>query len=125
MGTKNNPGAYDCYAKIKPDEPYFVLRGCDPDAVAAVKEWIDSRHKAIADGRRPAEDFAKLDEAWQCMRSMVAYQADQNAVQTTSDQSEGNCVYACAAFPGCGCDVAELRDSLAADGASAVEDGTV
>lgn len=29
MGTKNNPGKYDCYAKLEPDEPHFVLRGKD------------------------------------------------------------------------------------------------
>ena len=25
MGTKNNPGKFDCYANAKPDEPLFVL----------------------------------------------------------------------------------------------------
>ena len=26
MGTKNNPGKYDCYEKAGPDEPIFTLR---------------------------------------------------------------------------------------------------
>ena len=26
MGTKNNPGSYDCYANLDPDEPYFCTR---------------------------------------------------------------------------------------------------
>ena len=29
MGTKNNPGDYDCHAAAKPDEPVFTLRAHD------------------------------------------------------------------------------------------------
>lgn len=29
MGTKNNPGAFDCYANAEPDEPMFVLLARD------------------------------------------------------------------------------------------------
>ena len=27
MGTKNNPGRFDCYGNAEPDEPIFVLLG--------------------------------------------------------------------------------------------------
>ncbi|HAW11807.1 MAG TPA: aspartate decarboxylase, partial [Chloroflexi bacterium] len=30
MGTKNNPGKFDCYDDAHPDEPMFVLLGRDP-----------------------------------------------------------------------------------------------
>lgn len=36
MGTKNNPGAFDCYANAEPDEPMFVLLGRDKHAPAPV-----------------------------------------------------------------------------------------
>lgn len=29
MGTKNNPGEFDCYANAAPDEPMFILLGRD------------------------------------------------------------------------------------------------
>ena len=40
MGTKNNPGAYDCYAAADPDEPIFVLRANDPAAPFLVRTWV-------------------------------------------------------------------------------------
>lgn len=43
MGTKNNPGAFDCYAAALPDEPLFVLLGRDPLAPALVELWATTR----------------------------------------------------------------------------------
>ena len=37
MGTKNNPGVFDCYANAEPDEPMFVLLGRDKDAATLVR----------------------------------------------------------------------------------------
>jgi hypothetical protein len=39
MGTKNNPGTYDCYDKAEPDEPMFVLLARDPTASTFVRAW--------------------------------------------------------------------------------------
>jgi hypothetical protein len=39
MGTKNNPGKFDCYTKAEPDEPMFVLLGRDPSAHLLVELW--------------------------------------------------------------------------------------
>lgn len=39
MGTKSNPGKWDCYAKAKPDEPLFVLMARDPLAPILVDLW--------------------------------------------------------------------------------------
>ena len=39
MGTKMDPGKYDCYAKLAGDEPYFVLRAKDPVAPYLVHAW--------------------------------------------------------------------------------------
>ena len=43
MGTKNNPGKYDCYAKADPDEPVFTLRGKDVSAPYLVRMWAAVR----------------------------------------------------------------------------------
>lgn len=40
MGTKNNPGEFDCYSKAAPDEPMFILLGRDPAASAVVDYWV-------------------------------------------------------------------------------------
>ena len=32
MGTKNNPGQFDCYRNAEPDEPMFVLLARDERA---------------------------------------------------------------------------------------------
>ena len=66
MGTKNNPGAFDCYAKAAPDEPIFVLLGRDPLAPLAVAAWIDA-------ARRAGVDKAKLEEARKCRQDMLLW----------------------------------------------------
>lgn len=65
MGTKNNPGTFDCYANAGPDEPMFVLLGRDPAAGALVREWARWREAA-------GENPAKVEEARSCARSMDA-----------------------------------------------------
>ena len=40
MGTKNNPGEFDCYAKAEPDEPLFVLLARDEHAAEVVRYWV-------------------------------------------------------------------------------------
>jgi len=41
MGTKNNPGNYDCYENAEPDEPMFVLLARDPLAPFLVRLWVE------------------------------------------------------------------------------------
>lgn len=63
MGTKNNPGTYDCYANAEPDEPMFILLGRDPFAPALVEYWANIRESV----RGPS---AKVEEARACAASM-------------------------------------------------------
>lgn len=63
MGTKNNPGAFDCYANADPDEPMFVLLGRDPMAPSLVRAWAEMRRNA-------GEPQAKVDEAHECADAM-------------------------------------------------------
>lgn len=66
MGTKNNPGAFDCYQAAHPDEPLFVLLGRDKHAPTLVWLWATLRE---LDG----EDPAKVAEARQCCADMLAW----------------------------------------------------
>lgn len=75
MGTKNNPGAYDCFAKAEPDEPMFVLLARDPAAPRAVERWADSRRLLIEEGKKPASDYEMVNEAEACAQAMREWHA--------------------------------------------------
>lgn len=64
MGTKNNPGNFDCYANADPDEPMFILLGRDTNAPQLVQEWAEMREAA-------GEDRAKTEEARDCADAMI------------------------------------------------------
>lgn len=66
MGTKNNPGAFDCYANAEPDEPMFILLGRDVDAPGLVDLWARIREDN-------GEDPAKVLEARDCAAAMRNY----------------------------------------------------
>lgn len=66
MGTKNDPGKFDCYANAEPDEPMFVLLGRDKHAPLLVALWAGLRS---IDG----EDPAKLHEALRCAEGMKEF----------------------------------------------------
>lgn len=72
MSTKQNPGPFDCYAKLALGEPYFVLRGKDPIAPALVELWAairEAQHGAaltvgqLLDQCRESGSYSKLTEA--------------------------------------------------------------
>ncbi len=67
MGTKNNPGQFDCYANAAPDEPMFVLLGRDKHAPTLVRLWAILR---AGEG----EDEEKVAEAHACAKAMEKHQ---------------------------------------------------
>ena len=66
MGTKNNPGDYDCYQKAEADEPMFVLLARDRYAPILVMLWAELREAA-------GEDPDKVQEARDCADDMTAW----------------------------------------------------
>lgn len=86
MGTKRNPGDFDCYANAEPDEPMFVLLGRDPLAPALVELWRAIRvgdsgaaakatQALITSGDWAKNKFtdAKMNEAAECANAMRAW----------------------------------------------------
>ena len=80
MGTKNNPGKFDCYAKAEPNEPLFVLLARDEMAPVLVRAWAGMQQAKLGlnpdlafskEGRRLRE---KIDEALACVRMMEDWQ---------------------------------------------------
>lgn len=57
MGTKNNPGKFDCYEAADPDEPMFVLLARDASAPHLVRLWAAVR---IGDIFTAVQEFANL-----------------------------------------------------------------
>lgn len=63
MGTKNEPGKFDCYKNAEPDEPMFILLARDRTAPDLVDLWADAREG-------DDEDADKIAEARQCAENM-------------------------------------------------------
>jgi hypothetical protein len=66
MGTKNNPGPFDCYANAEPDEPMFILLGRDKHAPLLVELWAALR---ALNGESPE----KVKEALDCAEAMKSW----------------------------------------------------
>lgn len=79
MGTKRNPGLYDCYANAEPDEPIFILLGRDPNAPGAIRLWADARAEAVLIGAKPKTDMRIVEEARECAMQMETYRAERSA----------------------------------------------
>lgn len=80
MGTKNNPGAYDCYANADPDEPMFVLLGRDRHAPTLVWLWSVLRE---LDGEKPEQ----IKEARECAVAMLEWNASRGRKAVGMGQS--------------------------------------
>lgn len=63
MGSKEQPGKFDCYANAEPDEPMFVLLARDRHAPSLVRIWAQLRE--VED-----EDPEKIQEALDCANNM-------------------------------------------------------
>ena len=74
MGTKNNPGKFDCYAKAGDDEPIFVLRANDPLAPALVELWAAIR---LETHPGHSDQHEKRGEALECARVMRVWKYRQ------------------------------------------------
>lgn len=76
MGTKRDPGEYDCLAKAAEDEPYFLLLARDVSAPGAVLNWAISRLEAVKRGDRPQSDIPQIGEALRLAGQMLRWRAD-------------------------------------------------
>lgn len=70
MGTKSNPGKFDCHAVAADDEPLFTLLARDRDAPELVEQWAHWRTLGINLGLYPSSDCVKIAEARECAKAM-------------------------------------------------------
>jgi hypothetical protein len=66
MSTKTQPGRFDAFAKLGPDEPFFILRAQDALAADLVELWaIRARAGGThIDKTRDAVDLAEEMRQW-------------------------------------------------------------
>ena len=77
MGTKNNPGKWDCYSKAEPDEPMFTLLARDPLAALLVEVWASLREiQGCSEHPRRNHD-AKIIEARECAKAMREWRSSK------------------------------------------------
>jgi hypothetical protein len=55
MGTKRDPGPFDCYKAAADDEPMFILLARDPLAPMLVKLWAELRAHLAGNPSKAAE----------------------------------------------------------------------
>jgi hypothetical protein len=80
MGSKNQPGDFDCYGNALPDEPMFILLARDPSAPALIEWWADNRESAIDQKLRPEGDRAMVAEARQCAKAMRDWRSANDGI---------------------------------------------
>jgi hypothetical protein len=80
MGTKNDPGQFDCHAAAEPDEPLFTLLARDPLAPHLVRMWAKARGGDLLGA---LEDYVALIHA-----AGSAYWQAQDAVHVTQKVRE-------------------------------------
>jgi hypothetical protein len=92
MGTKRDPGKFDCYENALPDEPMFVLLGRDPLAPFLVSIWSAVRMADWEKAQRVFEtmiqrvgvcylhdpDVEKAIEAMDSSAAMFAWRTDND-----------------------------------------------
>lgn len=85
MGTKNEPGKYDCYANALPDEPMFILLGRDPNAPRLVEAWAFEREARIDAHERPESDRIMVAEARECADKMRSWRKANDGAWRVND----------------------------------------
>jgi len=75
MGTKNNPGEFDCYEEADPDEPMFVLLARDELAPEIVRLWAYNYSKKVGIDPKP-EQNRKMNEAYSVADAMEKWRRE-------------------------------------------------
>ena len=80
MGTRNNPGKFDCHARALPDEPLFTVLARDQSAPWMVQQWAYERAREISAGLRPESDREMVEEARAVADAMRKWRAENDGV---------------------------------------------
>ncbi len=73
MGTRRNPGRFDCYLNAKEDEPMFILLARDPIAPLIIELWCFYRSLLVWSKIKPKTDLEMVAEARMCAEEMTKW----------------------------------------------------
>jgi len=90
MGSKLNPGKYDCIDSAAPDEPMFVLLGRDTTASVVVALWVKLR------GQLGVTSPDKLEEARDCASALERWARDHDRYDPHTTEAFEEMILACA-----------------------------
>ncbi len=82
MGTKLEPGMFDCHTKAQSDEPIFTLLARDPLAHVLVDLWASLAHKHKPEKIKEAKRVAQDMRDWHAKNVVVG------KVQTQEDEDD-------------------------------------
>lgn len=81
MGTKLNPGKFDCHANAAADEPLFTLLARDETAPGVVRQWASRFYERKCNKIQwDAKAQAKYDEAMLVAEQMEAWRDNRDAL---------------------------------------------
>ena len=75
MGTKRNPGEFDCYAAALPDEPIFIMLARDELAPEKVRSWAHDYAMKCGIDPTPKQN-RKINEAYSCADAMEKWRRE-------------------------------------------------
>ena len=81
MGTKTDPGEYDCYKKAEEDEPIFILRASDPLSPKLVRKWV-----SMSISRAPAHTQRNILKWIDAMKTAKAMEEWKLQKETSKDK---------------------------------------
>ena len=74
MGTKDQPGKFDCYAAAADDEPLFVLKSTDISAPFVVRVWAETyRERKMRAGAWNQHAIHRYCEAMEVANEMASW----------------------------------------------------
>lgn len=118
MGTKLQPGKFDCYRNALSDEPMFILLARDPAVPELVELWAEGRRKLIEAGYRPGSDWPMVHEAMNCAAEMRRWRTENDGIwrdpQLVSDREDMLAAHAAAERAHRAAVAAELESSIPA-----------
>jgi hypothetical protein len=83
MATRNDPGPVDCYARLEPDEPYYLLMARSRLAPLHARMELMNRQWEMRLGLRPdtPEERAQVTEGLKCVTQMEIWYREHEAAK--------------------------------------------
>lgn len=91
MGTKKDPGPFDCYTTAEADEPIFTLKASDPVFSKVIEHWLRERqlHFFMEGTPITEKEREKREEARKVIGQGIAWQLARELLEIEQQQLPG------------------------------------